>query len=71
MRAKQELYTAMISLAQQGVGIVWFSSEVEELVHMCNRIAVLYRGSIAQELEGTEITADAVVGAAVGMAANS
>lgn len=71
VRAKQELYGAMIALAQQGVGIVWFSSEVEELVHMCNRIAVLYRGSIAQELEGTEITADAVVGAAVGMAANS
>ncbi len=71
VRAKQELYRAMIALAEQGVGIVWFSSEVEELVHMCNRIAVIYRGGVVQELAGTDITADAVVGAAVGMAAHS
>ncbi|WP_164512915.1 sugar ABC transporter ATP-binding protein [Leucobacter chromiireducens] len=71
VRAKQELYRAMISLAESGVAIVWFSSEVEELVHMCNRVAVLYRGGVVQELAGTEITADAVVGAAVGMAEHS
>ena len=57
----------MVALAGQGVGIVWFSTEVEELVHMCHRIAVLYRGTVTQELSGSEITADAVVGAAVGM----
>lgn len=67
VRAKQELYNAMVALAESGVAIVWFSSEVEELVHMCNRVAVLYRGTVAVELEGTDITADAVVGAAVGM----
>ncbi|MDT3345016.1 sugar ABC transporter ATP-binding protein [Microbacterium aquilitoris] len=67
VRAKQELYRAMVALARQGVGIVWFSTEVEELVHMCHRIAVLYRGTVTQELSGSEITADAVVGAAVGM----
>ncbi len=67
VRAKQELYAAMVALARQGVGIVWFSTEVEELVHMCHRVAVLYRGTVTQELEGSEITADAVVGAAVGM----
>ncbi|WP_075201231.1 sugar ABC transporter ATP-binding protein [Leucobacter japonicus] len=71
VRAKQELYRAMIALAESGVGIVWFSSEVEELVHLCNRVAVLYRGGVVQELAGSEITADAVVGAAVGMAAHS
>ncbi|UOR02666.1 sugar ABC transporter ATP-binding protein [Leucobacter allii] len=71
VRAKQEIYRAMMALAAEGVGIVWFSSEVEELVHMCHRIAVLYQGGVVRELEGTDITADAVVGAAVGMAANS
>ena len=66
VRAKQELYQAIIELSRQGVGVIWFSTEVEELVHICHRVLVLYRGGIADELEGERLTADAVVGAAVG-----
>lgn len=66
VRAKQELYRAMIVLAQSGVAIVWFSTEVEELVHLCHRVAVVYRGRVARVVEGDEITPDAIVGAAVG-----
>ena len=66
VRAKQELYGAIVQLAQQGVGIVWFSTEVEELVHVCHRVIVLYQGAVADELVGDRLTADAVVGAAVG-----
>ncbi|MGD8193831.1 sugar ABC transporter ATP-binding protein [Herbiconiux sp. P18] len=66
VRAKQELYGAIVELAQQGVGIIWFSTEVEELVHVCHRVIVLYQGSVADELVGDRLTADAVVGAAVG-----
>lgn len=68
VRAKQELYRAMIELAEAGVAIVWFSTEVEELVHLCHRVAVLYRGRVARIVEGDEITPDAIVGAAVGTA---
>jgi ribose transport system ATP-binding protein len=66
VRAKQELYQAMLTLAESGVAIIWFSTEVEELVHLCHRVAVLYRGRVARVLEGAEITPDAIVGAAVG-----
>lgn len=68
VRAKQELYQAMIKLAEAGVAIVWFSTEVEELVHLCHRVAVLYRGRVARVVEGDDITPDAIVGAAVGTA---
>ena len=67
VRAKQELYDAIIRLSEAGVGVVWFSTEVEELVHVCHRVVVLYRGAIADELSGERLTADAVVGAAVGV----
>ncbi|WP_368498247.1 sugar ABC transporter ATP-binding protein [Herbiconiux sp. A18JL235] len=66
VRAKQELYGAIVDLARQGVGILWFSTEVEELVHVCHRVVVLYQGQVADELVGDRLTADAVVGAAVG-----
>ncbi|GGI45780.1 ribose transport system ATP-binding protein [Agromyces flavus] len=68
VRAKQELYAAMLELAKSGVAIIWFSTEVEELVHLCHRVAVLYRGRVARVLEGDQITPDAIVGAAVGTA---
>lgn len=71
VRAKQELYAAMMELSAQGVAIIWFSTEVEELVHMCHRVAVLYRGTVAAELEGELITPDNVVGAAVGARSQS
>jgi ribose transport system ATP-binding protein len=69
VRAKQELYDAIVRLAADGVAIVWFSTEVEELVHVCHRVLVLYRGEVARELAGDALTADAVVGAAVGQSA--
>jgi ribose transport system ATP-binding protein len=69
VRAKHELYEAVVRLAGDGVGVIWFSTEVEELVRVCHRVVVLYRGSVADELEGERLTADAVVGAAVGRTA--
>lgn len=67
VRAKQELYGAIVDLAKQGVGVLWFSTEVEELVHVCHRVLVLYNGQITDELAGERLTADAIVGAAVGV----
>jgi ribose transport system ATP-binding protein len=69
VRAKQELYGAIIELSRLGVGVLWFSTEVEELVNVCHRVVVLYQGQIADELDGDRLTAEAVVGAAVGVAA--
>ncbi|WP_424466714.1 sugar ABC transporter ATP-binding protein [Pseudoclavibacter helvolus] len=67
VRAKQELYGAIVDLARQGVGVLWFSTEVEELVHVCHRVLVLYNGQVTDELAGERLTADAIVGAAVGV----
>ncbi|MFC0681857.1 sugar ABC transporter ATP-binding protein [Lysobacter korlensis] len=70
VRAKQELYEAILGLSRAGVGVIWFSTEVEELVHVCHRVIVLYQGKVADELVGERLTADAVVGAAVGAKGN-
>ncbi|OUM43288.1 sugar ABC transporter ATP-binding protein [Arthrobacter sedimenti] len=69
VRAKQELYEAIVDLAKQGVGIIWFSTEVEELVHVCHRVVVLYQGTVIDELTGVRLTGDAVVGASMGLRA--
>jgi ribose transport system ATP-binding protein len=64
---KQEVYQLMRSLADQGVGILFFSTELPELVGMCDRVLVLYEGRIGRELEGVAITEENLVAAALGL----
>mgnify|MGYP001175625356 CR=1 FL=1 len=64
---KQEVYQLMRSLADQGVGILFFSTELPELVGMCDRVLVLYEGKISRELKSDDITEENLVAAALGL----
>jgi ribose transport system ATP-binding protein len=64
---KQEIYQLMRHLADEGAGILFFSTELSELVGMCNRVLVLYEGHIFRELTRTEITEENIVSAALGL----
>jgi ribose transport system ATP-binding protein len=44
--AKYEVYTIINDLASQGTGILLISSEIEELIGVCDRILVMSRGEI-------------------------
>jgi ABC-type sugar transport system ATPase subunit len=61
--AKDEIYRLIEELSAQGMAIIVISSELEELIALCDRVIAIYGGRIAAELQGTEITA-ARVGAA-------
>jgi ABC-type sugar transport system ATPase subunit len=47
--AKQEIYILMAELAAKGMGLLIISSEVEELVGMCDRILVMAKGELRGE----------------------
>jgi ABC-type sugar transport system ATPase subunit len=47
-------------LAREGMAILVISSEMEELVRLCDRILSVYEGRIVAELSGDEITPDRV-----------
>jgi ribose transport system ATP-binding protein len=67
VRAKQELHAAIMDLASSGVGVIWLSTEVEELVHMCHQVAVMYDGRVVEVLKQGEVSADKVVTASLGI----
>ena len=52
--AKFEIYTIMKELADQGRGILMISSEMPELLGMCDRIYVMNEGRIVGELSREE-----------------
>jgi simple sugar transport system ATP-binding protein len=54
--AKAEVQALIAELAQQGLGIVLVSSEMEEIVGGATRIVVLHDGHPVAELHGDEVT---------------
>jgi ribose transport system ATP-binding protein len=50
--AKEEIYKLMRKLTDQGVSIIMISSELPEVLGMSDRVLVMYKGTIAAEIEG-------------------
>ncbi len=48
--AKFEIYQLIHHLADDGAGVLLISSEIEELIGLCDRILVMRRGEIVEEL---------------------
>ncbi len=64
--AKQEIYELMERLAEQGVAIVFVSSEMEEILGMSDRTLVMHEGRITGELQRDELSEEAVMQLATG-----
>lgn len=54
--SKQEFYNLIQKLAEQGKSIIFISSEMQEVIGMCDRVIVLCGGHLTGELTQDEIT---------------
>ncbi|MFL5953295.1 MAG: sugar ABC transporter ATP-binding protein [Gaiellaceae bacterium] len=68
VQTKFELYEMLRRLADGGAACVVYSSDTEELVGLCDRVAVFHDGVPAIMLEGENVTQDAVVSASFAVA---
>src|SRR6185369_8582011 len=64
--AKSEIYQLINDLAAQGAGVLVISSEIEELIGLCDRILVMGRGEIRDELTRDEFDRERILRAALG-----
>ncbi len=62
--AKAEIYALMKRLAGGGMAILMTSSELPELLAVCDRILVLCEGRLTAELSRSEATEEAIMHAA-------
>ena len=65
--AKNEIYKIMIDLVREGISIIMVSSELPELLAMCDRFVVLAGGRIADEFGKDEASEHRVMLAATGV----
>jgi ABC-type sugar transport system ATPase subunit len=66
--AKEGIYEMIESLTDDGLATLVISSELDELVRLCDRVYAVYEGRVVGELRGDAITSDAVGQLAVGAA---
>jgi ABC-type sugar transport system ATPase subunit len=64
--AKAEIYALIDRAAQSGTGVLVASSELEELLWICHRIAVMNHGRVVAVLDRADATKERIMTAAAG-----
>lgn len=67
--AKSEIHHILRDLASQGVGVVVISSELPEIIGLCDRALVIRDGRLAGELAASEMTEERLLRLASGLSA--
>jgi len=66
VETKREIYVLLRRLAGEGKAVVLSSSDTPELVHLCDRVAVMREGRIVAMLDREALSEEAIVSAAMG-----
>jgi ribose transport system ATP-binding protein len=64
--AKADIHRLIDEAAAQGTAVLVCSTDHEELVRVCDRVAIMRRGRLAEILRGSQITADNITAATIG-----
>jgi ABC-type sugar transport system ATPase subunit len=63
--AKEEVNKAIVQLADAGTAVLMISSELEELMGMCDRVLVMNRGELGGTIERSAFEREAILKAAI------
>ena len=66
VETKAEIFTMMRRQVEEGQSILFYSTDIEEIVNVANRALVMYRGRIVAELDGDTLNKEALVSAMMG-----
>jgi ribose transport system ATP-binding protein len=65
--AKKEIYDFLVKLKAEGKGLIVISSEMQEILGLCDRILVMHEGKIQGELDWKEATQEKILSLASGI----
>jgi ABC-type sugar transport system ATPase subunit len=68
--AKYEIHSLLRRLAEEGAGILVISSDLPEILSLCDRILVMHEGRITGELDPDSATEEAIISYATGVEAH-
>jgi ABC-type sugar transport system ATPase subunit len=65
--AKAEIYRLIFELTEKGHAMVLISTEMPELLALCDRIEVMHRGEMVRGFDRKEASSDKILAAAMGV----
>jgi len=68
---KQEIYQLLQKLAADGAAILFYSTDYDELIGCCDRVLVMYGGTVVRTLAGRDLTETNLVSAALNLPAGT
>lgn len=63
---KHELYELIADFANLGGAVLFYSTEIPEVVNLCHRVHVMYKGEITDTVEGDDISETRIMDIAMG-----
>lgn len=66
--AKMEIYHLIMQMAEAGKTILLISSEMEEILGLCDNIVVFHEGRVSGQITGKDATSDKILKLAAGIA---
>jgi ribose transport system ATP-binding protein len=66
---KHDIYYLIKQLSQSGCTVLFYSTDTEEMAHICQRVLVMREGHIVDEIAGPNIAPESIVAAAIHVAA--
>lgn len=64
--AKSEIYSIINELAHEGLAIILVSSELPEIINMCDSVCVMWNGRLTAQLDKSELTQENIMRYATG-----
>jgi len=64
---KQEIYRLLRQLAEEGVSVLIYTTDYEELIGCCDRVVVMYDGEIVRELVGEDINEHNIIASSLNL----
>ena len=65
VKTKAEIYQTICNLAKQGIGVIFISSELTEVINVADTIIVMHNGSIAGSIKREDATEENVLAMAM------
>lgn len=65
--ARKDLYNIIEKLSYNGVSLIIISSDIDEIVELCNRVIVFHQGEIVDEVKKSEISFDRIISSSFGV----
>jgi ribose transport system ATP-binding protein len=59
--SKAQIYHLLRKLASEGIGVIMISSELPEIIGVCDRVAVMYEGRICGILGGQDVNERSII----------